>query len=150
MAKKSFKLEDVEFNCTKNNIEPEKSKALLADLQAMLDEESAEKEMKNPKEYVILIADPSGLISPEVLEQLVGWPVEMLEGEDPNDVVRKISAAAVQYNQTRSGIKLPAQSIAETISSAKKLMVAEEVWSKTQEPVRVLTTDNKLVDLTGG
>jgi len=148
MAKKSFKLEDVEFNCTKNKIEPEKQKALLSDLQAMLDEESADKEIKNPKEYVILLSDPEGILSKETLDRLVGWPIQIYEGEDPTKVTEKLSLAAAQYNDTRSGKKTPATSIGDTIQGVtRKFLTENEIWPKAKEPVRVLSTDNKLLDL---
>lgn len=95
----------------KNQIEAEKKAALISDLQAMLEEETEAKEPKNPKEYVILISDPNGAINTD----LVGWPIQIPEGDDPATVVERISKVAAEYNNSRKGKKTPATSIGDTI-----------------------------------
>ena len=144
MAKKSFKLEDVEFALTKNQIESDKAKSLIEDLQAMLDEEAAIAEPKNPKEYMILVSDPDGVITTD----LVGWPVQILEGEDPKSVVERISKATAEYHNTKKGKKEKCENLGQAIEFAtRKFFTENEVWPKTKEPVLLVTTNNELMDL---
>ena len=126
MAKKSVKIEDVEFNAQKVGIEKDKTEALVNDLRAMLEEESADKEPKNPKEYLILVSDPNGVIKTD----LVGWPIQIPEGEDAATVVERISKVAAQYNNTKKGQKMPIQNLAETIEVAQpKLFKENEIFT---------------------
>jgi hypothetical protein len=147
MAKKSFKLEDVEFALDKNQIEAEKKQALLTDLQAMLEEETEAKEPKNKKEFVVLVSDPNGNINTD----LVAWVLQIEEGESPDSVKEKLSLAAAKFNNTKKGQKMPVETVGETIEVVQRKIMVEEakVWIKTKVPVLVVTTDNSLIDLGG-
>ena len=139
--KKKVKIEDVEFALTKNQIDANKAKQVIDDLAAALNVEEEPKEVKNPKEYVILISDPNGIIN----TNLVGWPIQIEEGEDPATIIDKISTAAAQFNNTKKGKKAPLDSIGEAIEVGGKFFKENSVWSKTKVPVRVIATNNQLI-----
>ena len=145
MAKKSVKIEDVEFNAQKVGIEKDKTEALVNDLRAMLEEESADKEPANPKQFVVLVSDPEGKIT----DDHVAWVLQIEEDESPATTVEKLSLVAAQYNGSKKGSKTPSTSIGETIEAVPaKFFRENNIWKKTAEPVLVIKTDNQLMDLT--
>ena len=90
---KKVKIEEVEFALSKNQIEPNKAKQVIEDLAAALNVEEEPKGPKTPKEYVILVSDPEGVINTD----LVGWPIQIEEGEDPSTILDSFDYTICQF-----------------------------------------------------
>lgn len=143
MSKKSVKLEEVQESLVKNQIDSSKTQAILSDLKELLGKEQPKTE-RPKKEFVIVISDPEGKIQ----EDFVGWALQIEEGESPTSVLEKISLSVAQYNQTKKGRKMPIVKFGEAMEGLpNKITKENKVWRKTKEPVLIVKTDNKLIDL---
>lgn len=139
--KTKVKLEDVKLTLDKNQVESNKAEKVLEDLNRLLAEEvEEEKAPKNPKEYVLVVSDSDGCIT----KDLVGWAVQIEEGEAPHGAIDKIKEAARAFNQSKKGKKMSITTIGETIEVATKFMRESKVWAKNKVPVLVIPTDNKI------
>lgn len=141
IMKTKVKLEDVKLTLDKNQVESNKAKKVLEDLNRLLAETvKEEKAPKSPKEYVLVVSDPEGHIT----KDLVGWAVQIEEGESPHGAVDKIKEAARAFNQSKKGKRMPLTTIGETIEVATKFTRESKVWAKNKVPVLVIPTDNKI------
>jgi len=104
MAKKSFKLEDVEFVCDKNQLESEKRQAVINDLKAMLEEEEQEEVEK--VEYKIAGLFPDGEGYDKIpLEDRVIIPIKLPVEFDTSTLQDCMVAAATKHNESRRAKK---------------------------------------------
>ncbi|MBK8477477.1 MAG: hypothetical protein IPL39_14585 [Opitutaceae bacterium] len=94
------------------------------------------------KQFVILVSDPDGEM-PKT--ELAGWVLQIPEDASPLSVQERVNKATFDFNASRRGRKLPAETIGEAIENVPaKNFKDVELWVKTKTPVLVLTTDNKL------
>jgi len=105
MAKKSFKLEDVEFVCDKNQLESEKRQAVINDLKAMLEEEEEQEEVEKV-EYKIAGLFPDGEGYDKIpLEDRVIIPIKLPVEFDTSTLQDCMVAAATKHNESRRAKK---------------------------------------------
>lgn len=128
-----------------NQLEPAAMRRILEALNKITEEAAAEEEQKPPaqkKQFVILVSDPDGEM-PE--HELAGWILQIPEDASPLSLQERVHKAAHDFNASRRGRKLPAETMGEAFENVPAKHFTEvEVWVKTKTPVLVLTTDNKL------
>jgi hypothetical protein len=127
---------------------PEEQTQVLDDLKKVLEQEAAEKEMKPPtlkKEFVFIISDPKNALAAAYPDGIVGWVVQIEEGEAPQSALTKLHAAAYEHNASPKGRKFPVETVGEACETVKaKFFKDAGVWVKTKEAVLVVATDNKI------
>lgn len=142
----------------RHDVEPSKRQQIMADIKHVLEQEALEKETnpaKPKKEFVILISDPKNRLGGldaetdrqlrELWGDLVGWVLQIEEGENPATALDKLTAAAYDFNASPKGRRFPVETIGEACESVPTKITKEKgVWVKTKTPVLVLRTDNKL------
>jgi hypothetical protein len=143
---------------TTEGIEPRPKNEVMEKIKQVLEQEALEDEMKPPaikKEFVILLSDPKGRLSSiddatrkqlaEIWGELVGWVLQIPEGESPATLLDKINCCAAEHNASPKGRRFPVESVGETIERVGPKITKEyNVWFKTKLPVQVITTDNRL------
>jgi hypothetical protein len=121
---------------------------ILQDIKHVLEQEALEKEMKPPtekKEFVILISDPKGVLNAAYPDGVVGWVLQIPEGDGPHLALDKLTAAAYEHNASPKGRKFPVETIGEACESVSpKILKEHKVWVKTKIPVLAITTNNIL------
>jgi hypothetical protein len=131
----------------KNNVEPSKVRAIVEELQAKIQQETAAAEEAPPKQkyqYVILVSDPEGRF-PKT--DFAGWVLQIPEDESPATVQERIANGAADYNATtKKGRLYPAKTVGEALENipSKAWKESVQLAVKTRTPVIVLTTDNIL------
>jgi len=132
----------------RNDVEPSKRNQIMQDIKRVLEQEAQEKEMRPPtekKEFVILISDPKGVIAAAYPQGVVGWVLQIPEGEAPHGALGSLHASAYDHNASPSGRKFPVETIGEACETLPpKITKEHKVWIKNKEAVLVLTTDNIL------
>ena len=127
-----------------NITEPATMRRIIEQLNKVTEEVAASEEEKLPaqkKQFVILVSDPEGHIT----EELAGWVLQIPEEASPLSVQERVYKATFDFNATRRGRKLPAETMGEAFESVPARNFKDvEVWVKTKTPVLVLTTDNRL------
>ena len=105
MAKKSFKIEDVEFVCDKNQLESEKREALIDGLKAMLEEEEEQQEAEKT-EYKIVGLFPDGEGYDKIpIEDRVIVPIKLPVEFDTSTLQDNMVLAATKHNESRRAKK---------------------------------------------
>jgi hypothetical protein len=131
---------------TTKGIAPKQREEVLRKLKEQIEQEAAEKEEKAPavkKEFVIIVSDPKGALK-AYSDGVVGWVVQIEEGEAPQTALEKLHAACYDHNAGH-GKKMPIQTIGEACETLKPKETKEhKLWIKTKEAVLVISTDNKL------
>ena len=124
---------------------PRKINDILQDVNQELQQQEAEKEDKPPavkKQFCIVITDPNRTLKPT---DLVGWVVQIPEGDSPLTAPDRIIEAAYDYNQTPKGRRLPLETIGEACEVVSaKFFKEQEIWVKTKMPVQVVVTANRI------
>ena len=124
---------------------PRKINDILQDVNQELQQQEAEKEEKPPavkKQFCIVITDPNRTLKPT---DLVGWVVQIPEGDSPLTAPDRIIEAAYDYNQTPKGRRLPLETIGEACEVVSaKFFKEQEIWVKTKIPVEVVVTANRI------
>ena len=132
----------------KNEVAVVKRNQILKDIQLLLEQEALDKEMSPPavkKEFLVLVSDPKKALAAAYPEGVVGWVVQIPEGEDAGQTVPRILQSAYNHNATPAGSKFPVETVGEALESVgPKIFTEQNVFVKTKVPVRVLTTDNRL------
>lgn len=114
---------------------------------------SVEDEPKAPpvkKQYVIMLSDPTGRITPEFMqasgiEAFVGWVLQIPEEDSPAVAEERLIRGAYEFNITPKGRRLPARTIGEVCELVStKILKEQRVWVKTKEPVLVVVTSNQV------
>jgi len=94
------------------------------------------------KKFSILVSDPKGVLKNK---DLVGWVVQIPEGDSPYIVEKRLLKAAYAFNQTPKGRSMPVKSIGEVCEHVSaRIFKEEQVWVKTKEPVMITCTGNKV------
>ena len=130
----------------KNQLEPAVMRRIIEDINAVTQEDAEgdgeEKPPAQKKQFVILVSDPEGVM-PE--QELAGWVIQIPEEASPLSLQERVHKATYDYNASRKGRKLPAETMGEAFEAVPAKNFKEvEVWVKTKTPVLVLTTDNKI------
>ncbi|NRA27463.1 MAG: hypothetical protein HRU10_09460 [Opitutales bacterium] len=124
---------------------PRKINDILQDVNQELQQQEAEKEDKPPavkKQFCIVITDPNRTLEPT---DLVGWVVQIPQGDSPLTAPDRIIEAAYDYNQTPKGRRLPLETIGEACEVVSaKFFKEQEIWVKTKMPVQVVVTANRI------
>lgn len=128
-----------------SQLEPAVMRMIIERMNKATEEAAAADEEKPPsqkKQFVILVSDPDGMM-PEV--ELAGWVLQIPEEASALSLKERVHKATYDFNATRRGRKLPAETMGEAFESVPAKQFQDvEVWVKTKTPVLVLTTDNKI------
>jgi hypothetical protein len=90
----------------RNEVEVRKRNQIMQDIKHVLEQEALEKDMKPPtekKEFVILISDPKGILKAAYPDGVVGWVLQIPEGDGPHLALDKLVAAAYEHNASPKG-----------------------------------------------
>jgi hypothetical protein len=132
----------------RNEVEVRKRNQIMQDIKHVLEQEALEKEMKPPtekKEFVILISDPKGVLKAAYPDGVVGWVLQIPEGEAPHGALGSLHASAYDHNASPKGRKFPVETIGEACETlSAKTTKEHKVWIKTKIAVLAITTDNIL------
>lgn len=126
-------------------LEPAVMRRIIEQINKITEDSAVADEEKPPaqkKQFVILVSDPDGQM-PE--QELAGWVLQLPEEASVLSVLERVHKATYDFNSTRRGRKLPAETLGEAFEAVPaKNFKDVELWVKTKTPVLVLTTDNKL------
>ena len=128
----------------RNAVEPEMLRQIIAEMQAVVQPE-ADEEKPPPikKQWCILISDPDDKLPAD--SEFVGWVLQIPESESPATTTERIHRAAYDFNATKRGRLLPANTIGEAIENvAAKHFKEADCWVKTKIPVLMLRTNNQI------
>lgn len=138
----------------RREVDVRKRNEILQDLKDVLEQEALEKEMQPPqakKEFVILLSDPRGRLTPEFFKAnglgdgFTGWVVQIPEGENAGLALSKLISAAYEHNASPKGRKFPVETVGEACESVSpKTFKEHNLWVKTRLPVVVLPAANRL------
>ncbi|MEQ9823453.1 MAG: hypothetical protein ABQ298_03630 [Puniceicoccaceae bacterium] len=104
--------------------------------------EEEERPPSVPKQFVILVSDPEGVIEFSG-KDLTGWVLQIPEEDSPYVVTERLNRAAYDFNVTPKGRRYPVKTHAECCEVVSaKFHKEHNLWVKTKEPVLVVTTDN--------
>jgi hypothetical protein len=122
--------------------DPVKVKRIVEEMNRLVaDKEDAPPSV--PKQFVILISDPEGLLPKR--QDFVGWVLQIPENESPATTQDRILRAAYDFNCSKKGRLLPVKTVGEAIENVTaKFFKEADVWVKTKTPVLMLKTDNEI------
>jgi hypothetical protein len=128
----------------KNKIEPAMLRRIIEEMNHAVQPDPGE-ENKPPavkKQWVILVSDPENRF-PKY--DFVGWVLQIPEDESPATTQDRIFRSVYDFNTTKRGRLLPANTVGEALENipAKQFKEAD-LWPKTKTPVLVLRTDNRI------
>jgi hypothetical protein len=139
IAKKILERREVPV-CQRNEI--------LQDIKHVLEQEAIEKDMKPKapkKEFVVIVSDPKGVLKAAYPEGVVGWVVQVEEGEAPQSALARLHQSAYNHNASHKGRKFPVETIGEACETlSAKTTKEHKVWIKTKEAVLVIPTENQI------
>jgi hypothetical protein len=125
MAKKSFKLEDVEFVASKIKLESTSTQTLLQELKSMLEEESAD-DPAEKVEYRIVGLYPNNQDGIPFEERAI-IPVKIPAEYDHNLLPEGLVKAAAKHNESRRAKKQgKVFSVTDLLTKATKKNLSEE------------------------
>jgi hypothetical protein len=128
----------------KKRLSPELLREVVEEMNEIT-QPSADADITPPapkKQFVILLADPKGILPKK---DLVGWVLQIPESASPYSLTDRIHKAAYDFNASKRGRMLPVNSIPDAIESVgAKYFKESELWVKTKLPVAVLGTNNVL------
>lgn len=127
----------------RNELEPAVMRAIIEEMNAMVQPEvDEEKPPPVKKQWCILISDPEGTL-PE--NDLTGWVLQIPENESVLTTQERIHKAAYEFNTTKKGRMLPAETMGDAIENVPaKHFKEQQVWIKSKIPVLMLRTDNEI------
>ena len=144
MATKKIDLEVVKFVLEQNIEEQRTVASIMEDLRRQLAEEEADKPPveRVKKQFVVLVSDPEKHLEGKIK---TGWVLQIPEEDDPSTVEARLTEAALAFNTSPKGRKLPVNTIGEACEALGPKATKEyKVWIKTKEPTYILRTDNKI------
>ena len=125
MAKRSFKLEDVEFVASKIKLEATHTQTLLQELKSMLEEEAGD-DSKEKVEYRIVGLYPNNQENVPFEEKVI-IPVKIPADYDHNLLPDGLVKAAVKHNESRRAKKQgKVFTITDLLTKATKKNLSEE------------------------
>lgn len=127
----------------RNELEPAVLRAIIEEMNALAQPEvDEEKPPPVKKQWCILISDPEGTL-PE--NDLTGWVLQIPENESVLTTQERIHKAAYEFNTTKKGRMLPAETMGDAIENIPaKHYKEQQVWVKSKTPVLMLRTDNEI------
>lgn len=127
----------------KNQVEPAILRRIVEEMNlAVQPDPGEEKPPAVKKQFVILVSDPDDRM-PKI--DLVGWVLQIPEGESPATTQDRINRSAYDYNATKKGQLMPVKTVGEAIENVPaKFFKEADVWVKTKTPVLVLRTNNEI------
>ncbi|WP_043585333.1 hypothetical protein [Geminisphaera colitermitum] len=127
----------------RNELEPPVMRAIIEEMNALVQPEVDEETPPAvKKQWCILISDPEGTL-PE--NDLVGWVLQIPENESVLTTQERIHRAAYEFNTTKKGRMLPAETMGDAIENIPaKHFKEQQVWIKSKTPVLMLRTDNEI------
>jgi hypothetical protein len=138
-------LDKVKLVLQRNEPDPRKVADIINELQMEIQAEEEEKALRPPpvkKEFLFLLSDPNGKLRGE---DLVGWVVQIPEGDSPLTAPERIVAAANAFNGTGKGRRLALETIGEACEMVSpRLFKEQNIWIKTKMPVQALPLPNKM------
>lgn len=141
-----IKLQDVEMALQQAQLEPEKIQEIKdAILNISQTEEDIKDEIseKMKWEFVLAVSDDEGTCP----DNLVGWVIQIPEGENPTIISETIARIANDFNITKKGRKLPVNNVGETIENVPaKFFKEHDIRVKNKVPAYVVPIKNKFVD----
>ena len=144
-------IEEIEGVLLEKKLEPKIVQDIVKTLHAVVEENKhlnaidPDKAPKGKNQFLIVVSDPEGKLQNSGVD-LVGYVAQMKKDDDASTLLHRISEAAREFNESKKGQKNPITTLCEGIAFLKrKFLKAQDVLIKTQEPVRIITTDNKLV-----
>lgn len=136
-------LELVKLCMQRNKIDVRKIAKTLEDVQcetvSQIDED---KPPPVRKQFVILVPERV-----EILRHggLTGWVLQIPEEDSPLVVIDRLTQAAIQYNMTKKGARMPVKTIAEVCEFCPpRFLKDSKIWVKTKDSVFVIAEKNKL------
>jgi hypothetical protein len=94
------------------------------------------------KQWCILISDPEGVLPKD---DLTGWVLQIPENDSVLTTQERIHKAAWEFNITKKGRMLPAETMGDAIENIPaKHFKEQQLWVKSKTPVFALRTDNKI------
>ncbi len=137
-------LEQVQMTLLEQKIDPTKVAAIIKDLEKSIEEEKAERDANKVPlakwNYTIIINDPDKKLGNE----LEGWIVKHLEGQDDGLILGKLTDAARNQNEASKKKKSLITGFGELFSAIKTKFLKEKgVKVCTKTSVRVLTVNGK-------
>ena len=149
----SLPIENIKMTVKRQEPDVRIQAAIMQDLEDQLkaiEEEKANNPPPVKKQFVMLLSDPTGRITPEFLEasgmgDLVGWVVQIAEDESVHTASQRIIQAAYEFNTSPKGRRMPIETIGEACECVSaKLLKEQQVWIKTKSPVLVIPVANKI------
>jgi len=139
-------LDKVKLVLQRNEPDPRKVADIINELQMEIQAEEEEKANRPPpikKEFLFLLSDPEGKLRDQ---DLVGWVVQIPEGDSPLSAPERITAAANAFNGAGKGRKLTLETVGEACEMVSpRLFKEQNIWIKTKLPVQALPLPNKLM-----
>jgi hypothetical protein len=128
----------------KNEIEPAVLRQIVEDMNLLVQPElDEEKPPALKKQFAILISDPEGHLPAG--RDFVGWILQIPENESVLTTPERIFKAAYEFNTTKKGRMLPAETVGDALENVPAKHFKEaQVWVKTKVPVLMLKTDNEI------
>jgi hypothetical protein len=134
----------VEILKSKPAIEAPLLREIVEEMNKILrgDESDEDKPPAIKKQWVILVSDPRGVLADQ---SLAGWVLQIPEDDSVLTTPERIFKACYQFNTTKRGRLLPAETVGDALENVPSHHFKEEdVWIKTKTPVLVVTTNNEI------
>ena len=127
----------------RNDLDPDKLRQIIEELNlAVQPEVDEEKPPAVKKQFAILISDPNGQLPSG---EFTGWVLQIPEDASVTSGVERIHKAAYDFNTTKKGRMMPAQTLADALENIPaKHFQEQQVWVKTKTPVFMCTTNNEI------
>lgn len=126
----------------KNHVEPSVLRAIIEEINAVMQTEADEPTPQVKKQFVILVSDPEGKLPKD---DFVGWVLQIEESESVATTQDRINRAAYDFNASKKGRLLPVKTVGEAIENVPaRHFKGADVWVKTKTPVLVLRTNNEI------
>jgi len=128
----------------RNAVEPEMLRQIIAEMQAIVQPEADEEKLPPvKKQWCVLVSDPENRLPAD--SEFVSWVLQIPESESPATTIERIHRAAYDFNATKRGRLLPANTIGEALENVTaKHFKDAECWVKTKIPVLMLRTNNEI------
>lgn len=132
----------------RNGLDTRQTAQILQDIHSEL-QANADEEQAPPvkKQHIILVSDPDEAMR---AKDFTGWVIQIPEDEPALTAKERILKAALAYNASPKGKRIPVKSVGEALECVPaKFFKEQQAWVKTKECVLVQITDNTLDDLDG-
>ncbi len=133
-----------------NGADPKLTAKVIADIEKAAAEaknERTETPKKTKYDWAILVSNPTPN-EVKSIDELTGWVFQLESGANPATLPDRVKAAAVEFNNSRKGRRVPVTTIGETIQNVParfwKSQEGRITRIKSKEPVYLVTTDNKI------